>query len=249
MSISGLSRPVGGVVPDDSNPPPDAGRKSAAFWPLYAEERTPGVLKQLQRWQRLGVKVGTPAPLGDPVAMVEWYGQMRRAGHLTHVCPGVLTQAAARHSATQHRPATPPRAPQAPAASQPPPPQQGFLLAPEEVLTPKRRLEQLEDEEARLHRRYIEVLTRGGTDAELDLHRERWAEMSELAMKTRQRLEKSRDILDPSEVNAALPAVFSALMQAVVRELSASFPADKVIEAARRAWERAPANVTQLLAA
>jgi hypothetical protein len=73
--------------------------------------------------------------------------------------------------------------------------------------------------------------------------------MSELAMKTRQRLEKSRDILDPSEVNAALPAVFAALMHAVVRELSASFPPDKVVAAARKAWERAPDNVTQLLAA
>jgi len=238
-----LPRPVRGVAPDNPNPPPDSGRKSAAYWPLYATERTPGVLKQLQRWQRLGVKVGSPAPLGDPVAMVEWYGQMRRGGHLTHVCPAVLTEAAAKHSATTHRPAAPPRAPQ------PPPPSTGNLFPAEEVLTPKRRLEQLEDEETRLHRRYIDVLTRGGSDAELDLHRERWAEMSELAMKTRQRLEKSRDILDPSEVNAALPAVFAALMHAVVRELSAVFPPDKVVAAARRAWERAPDNVTQLLAA
>ncbi len=73
--------------------------------------------------------------------------------------------------------------------------------------------------------------------------------MSELVVQTRQRLEKSRDILDPSEVNAALPAVFSALMQAVVRELVTEFPPDKVKQAVRRAWERAPANVTQLLSA
>jgi len=234
---------VGGVEPANSPPPPDSGRKSAAFWPLYAAERSPGILKQLQRWQRLGKEVGTPAPLGDPVAMVEWYGQMRRAGHITHVCPSVLTQAAAKYSVTTQTPAAPVSRP----AAQPPPP--ASPSGPLEVLTPKRRLEALEDEEARLHRRYVEVLSRGGTDSELDVHRARWAEMSELVVQTRQRLEKSRDILDPSEVNTALPAFFTALMQAVVRELVADFPADKVKDAVRRAWKRAPENVAQLLAA
>jgi hypothetical protein len=243
LSISGLPCPVGGVAPDNPQPPPDSGRKSAAFWPLYAAERSPGILKQLQRWQRLGKEVGSPAPLGDPVAMVEWYGQMRRAGHITHVCPSVLTEAAAKYSTTTPAAAAPASRP----AAQLPLP--GIPTGPLEVLTPKRRLEALEDEEARLHRRYVEVLSRGGTDSELDVHRARWAEMSELVVQTRQRLEKSRDILDPSEVNTALPAFFTALMQAVVRELAADFPADKVKEAVRRAWKRAPENVAQLLAA
>jgi hypothetical protein len=95
----------------------------------------------------------------------------------------------------------------------------------------------------------VEALSKNATDSELDMHRERWKEMSELVVQTRQRLEKSRDILDPSEVNTALPAFFTALMQAVVRELVADFPADKVKEAVRRAWKRAPENVSQLLAA
>jgi hypothetical protein len=191
--------------------------------------------------------------------MVEWYGQMRRAGHLTHVCPAVLTQAAARHSrgaAHSKSNGDPVRRHAVPDSSKAvPETQQAGLPLPvaplpaDEVLTPKRRLQALEDEEVRLHRRYIDVLSRGGTDSELDVHRERWKEMSELVVQTRQRLEKSRDILDPSEVNAALPAVFSALMQAVVRELVVDFPADKVKDAVRRAWERAPANVTQLLSA
>ncbi len=268
VSIFGLSCPVESVdqATPQSPPPADSGRKSAAFWPLYAEERTPGILKQLQRWLRLGKETGIPAPLGNPVAMVEWYGQMRRAGHLTHVCPAVLTQAAARHSRasapskshgdSQKSHGDPSRCHAVPdsrkAVPDPmppgPPPPVAHLPA-DEVLTPKRRLQALEDEEVRLHRRYIDVLGRGGTDSELDVHRERWKEMSELVVQTRQRLEKSRDILDPSEVNAALPAVFSALMQAVVRELVTEFPPDKVKQAVRRAWERAPANVTQLLSA
>ena len=242
----GLPCPVEGVAPDNPQPPPDSGRKSAAFWPLYAAERSPGILKQLQRWQRLGKEVGTPAPLGNPVAMVEWYGQMRRAGHITHVCPSVLTEAAAKYSTTTPDLAAP-KTPKTTQNAQLPLP--GIPTGPPEILTPKRRLEALEDEEARLHRRYVEVLSRGGTDSELDVHRARWAEMSELVVQTRQRLEKSRDILDPSEVNTALPAFFTALMQAVVRELAADFPADKVKEAVRRAWKRAPDNVAQLLAA
>jgi hypothetical protein len=190
--------------------------------------------------------------------MVEWYGQMRRAGHLTHVCPAVLTQAAARFS----RAAQPVQAPalpvQPPAKEAKPPtvpksrkavPDSAPPTLPDDILTPKQRLQALEAEEVRLHRRYIEVLSRGGTDSELDIHRERWAEMSELVVQTRQRLEKSRDLLDPSEVNGALPAVFAALMQAVVRELTGEFPADKVLAAVRRAWKRAPENVTQLLSA
>jgi hypothetical protein len=268
LSIFGLSCPVESVdhATPKSLPPADSGRKSAAFWPLYAEERTPGILKQLQRWLRLGKEAGIPAPLGDPVAMVEWYGQMRRAGHLTHVCPTVLTQAAARHSSAtapskshgddrkshgdrSRCHAVPNSSKAVPETQQAGPPLPVAALPADEVLTPKRRLQALEDEEVRLHRRYIDVLSRGGTDSELDVHRERWKEMSELVVQTRQRLEKSRDILDPSEVNAALPAVFSALMQAVVRELAVDFPADKVKQAVRRAWERAPANVTQLLSA
>jgi hypothetical protein len=259
VSSFGLSCPVDIVEPATSKPTqtPDSGRKSAAHWALYADERTPGILKQLQRWHRLGKETGIPAPMHDPVAMVEWYGQMRRAGHLTHVCPAVLTQAAARHSRASQPVKSPAKdakshAVQAPRAaapdSQTDPPAAAHLPA-GEVLTPKQRLQALEDEEVRLHRRYIEVLRRNGTDSELDIHRERWAEMSELVVQTRQRLEKSRDILDPSEVNGALPAVFSALMQAVVRELTADFPADKVIAAVRRAWQRAPDNVSQLLTA
>jgi hypothetical protein len=210
---------------------------------LYAAERSPGILKQLQRWQRLGKEVGTSAPLGDPVAMVEWYGQMRRAGHITHVCPSVLSEAAAKYSVATPAPA----APVSRSPSQPPLP--GIPTGPLEVMTPKQRLQALEDEETRLHRRFVEALGRNATDSELDMHRERWKEMSELVVQTRQRLEKSRDILDPSEVNTALPAFFTALMQAVVRELVADFPADKVKEAVRRAWKRAPENVAQLLAA
>lgn len=237
-----LTRLVGGVASDNPQPPPDSGRKSAAFWPLYAAERSPGILKQLQRWQRLGKEVGTPAPLGDPVAMVEWYGQMRRGGHITHVCPSVLTEAAARYSTAAPAAAAPATRP----AAQLPLP--GIPTGPLEVSW-RRRLEALEDEETRLHRRFVEALSRNATDSELDMHRERWKEMSELVVQTRQRLEKSRDILDPSEVNTALPAFFTALMQAVVRELVADFPADKVKQAVRRAWKRAPENVAQLLAA
>ncbi len=122
------------------------------------------------------------------------------------------------------------------------------MALPAEDLTPKRRLERLEEEEARLHGRYLEVLAKNGTDAELDVHRARWSDMSALVVQTRQRLEKSKDLLDPAEVNSALPAVLSALMQAVVKELSFEFPGEKVIAAAKRAWERAPANVAQLLA-
>ena len=238
--------------------PADSGRKSAAFWHLYANERSPGILKQLQRWHRLGKETGIAAPLHDPVAMIEWYGQMRRAGHLTHVCPAVLTQAAARFSRAAQPVQAPAQPVQPPAKDAKPPavpksrkavPDHAPQTLPDDILTPKQRLQALEAEEVRLHRRYIEVLSRGGTDSELDIHRERWAEMSELVVQTRQRLEKSRDLLDPSEVNGALPAVFAALMQAVVRELSVELPADKVITAVRKAWKRAPENVTQLLSA
>ena len=223
---------------------------------LYAPTESGDILRRLQRWKRAGAEAGKPAPLGDPVALVEWYAEMRRGGHFKQVCPDILLAAAARHSrpptAAESAPAAHPLAPeQSPAPSPPPvasPPPATNVALPAEDLTPKRRLERLEEEEARLHGRYLEVLAAGGTDAELDVHRARWSDLSALVVQTRQRLEKSKDLLDPAEVNSALPAVLSALMNAVVKELSFDFPVEKVVAAAKRAWERAPANVAQLLA-
>lgn len=234
--------------------PPRRGTAAVAL--LYAPTESGDILRRLQRWKRAGAEAGKPAPLGDPVAMVEWYAEMRRAGHFKQICPDILLDAAARHSrppASAELPAAaqpvaldPAPAPVTPPTAPPPSPPAGHL--PAEDLTPKRRLERLEEEEARLHRRYLEVLAAKGTDAELDVHRTRWSEMSTLVVQTRQRLANSKDLLDPAEVNSALPAVLSALMQAVVKELSFEFPGEKVIAAAKRAWERAPANVAQLLA-
>lgn len=225
------------------------GRGAMAHLGLYADGPNQAVERRLQRWRKLGAEVGSPAPLGDPVAMVTWYEAMRAAKHLKHSVPDLLLEAAARATAPPEPPAPPVRPLDPPMQSMP------ALAAPREdapsaeELSASSVLARLQDDEARLHRRYQQAVTSGASDAELDVHRRRWSEASELLVMQRGRAEKMRELLDPADVNSAIVRFMPALAQALVAGLSAHVSPEVATAAVRDAFGKAPATLESMLAA
>jgi hypothetical protein len=220
------------------------GRGAAAYVLLYADAYSEAVERRLQRWRKLGAEIGIPAPLGDPVALLQWYEAARAAKHLKHAPPDLLLEAAAK---AQAPPPSPP-ASLSPATDAAPPANIEDDYTAEE-LSSRSVLARLQDDEARLHRRYQTAVAAGSSDAELDVHRRRWSEASELLIMQRARAEKMRELLDPADVHSAIVRFLPALAQALVSGLSAHLPADVAAAAVREAFGKTPATLESLLAA
>jgi hypothetical protein len=221
-------------------------RGTAAYLHLYCEERSLAVERRLQRWRKLGAEQGIPAPLGNPEQMIVWYQQMREAGHLKHAVPEILIEAAARASAP---PAQSAPAPAAAVADPMPPPPPPVLDAPEVDLSTRSVIARLQDDEARLHQRYLQAVATGESEAAQEVHRRRWSEASELLIMQRSRAEKMRELLDPAEVNSALVRFLPALAQSIVAGLVPHVPRDVAVEAVRSAFAASPDTIEHLLVA
>lgn len=221
-----------------------SGRGAAAYVLLYADAYSEAVERRLQRWRKLGAEIGIPAPLGDPVALLQWYEAARAAKHLKHAPPDLLLEAAAKAQNPPPSP-TPPASP----ATDAPPAGAAETDYTAEELSSRSVLARLQDDEARLHRRYLAAVEAKASDAELDGHRRRWSEASELLIMQKARAEKMRELLDPADVNSAIGRFFPALAQALVSGLSAHVPADVAAAAVRDAFSRTPASLESLLAA
>lgn len=239
--------------PDDGfrlDPVPIHSRGVAAYVGLYCEDGDPtgATTRRLQRWRKLGAENGQPAPLGDPSAMIGWYESMRGAGHIKHSLPDMLLDAAARASApptvneslTVGVEAT---ADPQPAAASEEEDMDGADYSTRSVIA------RLQQDEARLHRRYQQAVAAGAPEAEQEVLRKRWSEASELLIMQRARAEKVRELLDPLEVNSALVRFLPALASSLVAGLAPYLPADQAAAAVRAAFAAAPNRIEEFLAA
>jgi hypothetical protein len=111
----------------------------------------------------------------------------------------------------------------------------------------------LEQEEARLHRRFLDALEEGEPEAELDRHRQRWTDTSNLLQLQRVRAEKSKDLLAPDEVDAAFDRIVRPLPEALERSFPKEPPPaaswmETVRVAIRTAFARLPDTFEEMLA-
>ena len=226
-------------------------RGVAAYVGLYCEDGDPtgATTRRLQRWRKLGAENGQPAPLGDPSAMIGWYESMRGAGHIKHSLPDMLLDAAARASApptvndslTAAVEAAVKDSLTAPASEEED--MDGADYSTRSVIA------RLQQDEARLHRRYQQAVASGAPEAEQEVLRKRWSEASELLIMQRARAEKVRELLDPLEVNSALVRFLPALASSLVAGLAPYLPADQAAAAVRAAFAAAPNRIEEFLAA
>ena len=136
----------------------------------------------------------------------------------------------------------------APSAADPlPPPAREYDITAADR-DPRQMLARLEEEEARLHRRYMDALKEGASDFDLDQHRNRWTETSNLLQLQRGRLDKSKTLLTPGEVNAAFQRLVVPLPAALERAFPQDLPPDTIRAAIRTAFQRLPATLEEMLA-
>lgn len=225
-------------------------RGVAAYVGLYCEDGDPtgATTRRLQRWRKLGAENGQPAPLGDPSAMISWYESMRGAGHIKHSLPDMLLDAAARSTAPRTVNDSLTVAVEAPADPVPAPASEEEDMDGADYST-RSVIARLQQDEARLHRRYQQAVAAGAPEAEQEVLRKRWSEASELLIMQRARAEKVRELLDPLEVNSALVRFLPALANSLVAGLAPYLPADQAAAAVRAAFAAAPNRIEEFLAA
>jgi len=180
--------------------------------------------------------------------MIGWYESMRGAGHIKHSLPDMLLDAAARASAP---PAVKDSLTAAVEAATDPQP---ALVCEEEDMdgadySTRSVIARLQQDEARLHRRYQQAVAAGAPEAEQEVLRKRWSEASELLIMQRARAEKVRELLDPLEVNSALVRFLPALANSLVAGLAPYLPAEQAAAAVRAAFAAAPNRIEEFLAA
>lgn len=239
--------------PDDGfrlDPAPIHSRGVAAYVGLYCEDGDPtgATTRRLQRWRKLGAENGQPAPLGDPSAMIGWYESMRGAGHIKHSIPDMLLDAAARAAAPPEVKESLTAAVEVPADPLPAPACDEEDMDGADYST-RSVIARLQQDEARLHRRYQQAVAAGAPEAEQEVLRKRWSEASELLIMQRARAEKVRELLDPLEVNSALVRFLPALANSLVAGLAAFLPAEQAAAAVRAAFAAAPNRIEEFLAA
>jgi hypothetical protein len=239
--------------PDDGfrlDPAPIHSRGVAAYVGLYCVDGDPtgATTRRLQRWRKLGAENGQPAPLGDPSAMIGWYESMRGAGHIKHAIPDMLLDAAARASAPPTINESLTVAVATAAEPLPAPVAEDEDMDGADYST-RSVIARLQQDEARLHRRYQLAVANGAPEAEQEVLRKRWSEASELLIMQRARAEKVRELLDPLEVNSALVRFLPALANSLVAGLAAYLPTEQAAAAVRAAFAAAPNRIEEFLAA
>lgn len=211
-------------ISEEESPVPGKRIGAAAFYGV-----TPITIT---RWKNAGRKSKDPCPLGEPSRMPEWWARVSR----NPVPDSILSRAGV---------------PVSPLPSQPVLPAREYDITPEDR-DPRQMLARLEQEEARLHRCYMDALSFGGTDFELDQHRNRWTETSNLLQLQRGRVEKSKSLLDPGEVNAAFRRIVQPLPAALERAFPKEPPTagtwlETVRAAIRTAFAGLPASLEEVL--
>jgi hypothetical protein len=201
-------------------------------------------VKTIKRWVAAGRIHTDPPPLQTPAEMPAWAARMRalKVDGFKHRCPTEIENAAAAAAAQ----------PSESAATTTAPARRYDDITAEEK-NPRQLLARLEQEEARLHRRFLDALEEGEPEAELDRHRQRWTDTSNLLQLQRVRAEKSKDLLAPDEVDAAFERIVRPLPEALERSFPKEPPpaaswAETVRAAIRAAFARLPDTFEEMLA-
>jgi hypothetical protein len=201
-------------------------------------------VKTIKRWVAAGRAHKDPPPLQTPAEMPAWAARMRalKVEGFKHRCPAEIENAAAVVAAAS----------QPPEPAAPSPARRYDDITPEEK-NPRQLLARLEQEEARLHRRFLDALEEGEPEAELDRHRQRWTDTSNLLQLQRVRAEKSKDLLAPEDVDAAFERIVRPLPEALERSFPKEPPLaanwmETVRAAIRAAFARLPDTFEEMLA-
>jgi hypothetical protein len=162
--------------------------------------------RTIRRWIDAGREGNEFPPLYNPAEMPAWWERLRDRGVFKHRVPQEIEAAAAQARQDQSLTKVP-----EPEADKPP---RRYEIT-EEEKRPDMLMARLEQEEARLHRRYLDALEEEADERDLDVHRRRWTEVSDLLQLQRVRYQKDRSLLSEEQVTLAFTLVVKPLPAAL----------------------------------
>lgn len=225
--------------------PGDVGSTLEDLARLYCFDgaKVESVVRTLKRWKTVGKKAGVLPPLSRPEEMQVWYEGMVAAGHFKRGVPDVILRAAVMRRQE-------PVAKEEEKAARPAP----EVSVDVAEMSPRKMLERLEREEARLHGLYLQAVTDQKPQVEQDQARKRWADMSDLLQLQRTRISKNKELLDPEEVNASWRKLVEPLPEALLAAFPKTPPEggswlETVRAAIQQAWARLPKALEDYLTA
>jgi hypothetical protein len=171
--------------------------------------------RTIRRWIDAGREGGEFPPLYSPAEMPAWWERMRAKQVFKHRVPQEIETAAA--AARDQQGLTK-------SEGEPDKLPRRYEITPEEK-RPDQLMARLEQEEARLHRRYLDALEEEADERDLDVHRRRWTEVSDLLQLQRVRYQKDRSLLSEEQVTAAFEQVVKPLPVALEKCLLRHPPA------------------------